>query len=131
MRFPLPTSAEDDGFGKVHTSPTSATFRILEVKFPPDIEIAYREASQEDTAMCHKLSMLKAKTLTQLDSIRGHEFQVTFRHQTDDSQVTAVTQSLAQQVPWTIKASNDTADEELPVKVNLSQRIPESLASEL
>ncbi|KAG8352577.1 hypothetical protein FVEN_g9414 [Fusarium venenatum] len=224
MHFPLTASAEDSGFGKIHTinsmtrRPEPCNFRKLKLRFPRDIEIAYREASQEDTAMCpsgkprmvwvdvtmrqgvitvegfgmpyfnpghpseswlrnmspavddlklldlvHRkhFSLLvcspekptrsrwnvsclaptfdygygtnhhwsEAKALTQLDKIRGHQFQAAFSHPTDTSHVTAVTQSLVQDVAWLIKASNEMADERLPAyfvripaKVNIRRR---------
>ncbi|KAL5595360.1 hypothetical protein FOVSG1_009049 [Fusarium oxysporum f. sp. vasinfectum] len=58
--FPLAASNEDEGFGQCHTvdyqsrSPIPCGFRRLKVKFPHEIEISFRAATQEEISKLPK-----------------------------------------------------------------------------
>ncbi|KAM0282168.1 hypothetical protein ACHAO9_010313 [Fusarium lateritium] len=62
--FPLAASNEDEGFGQCHTidyqsrSPVPCEFRRLKVKFPREIDVSFRAATEEEVS---KLPKGKAK----------------------------------------------------------------------
>ncbi|KAF5530991.1 DNA helicase [Fusarium mexicanum] len=78
--FPLAASNEDEGFGKCHTidfqsrSPVPCEFRRLRVKFPREIEVSFRSATQEEISKLPKTK--EAMSWIEITLNKGAEISV-------------------------------------------------------
>ncbi|SCV38782.1 uncharacterized protein FFFS_05971 [Fusarium fujikuroi] len=78
--FPLAASNEDEGFGQCHTidfqsrSPVTCGFRRLRVKFPHEIEVSFRAATQEEISKLPKTK--EAMSWVEVTLKKGAEISV-------------------------------------------------------